>query len=441
MLRQAVYRSLVLFLLFLLPNSAEARVIEQVIVVIDGEPYTLSNVTTYARTKMGREFPSGDLKLINNNDQEILEQFITEKLLEAEVRESGIKVTDADVDQYVGQIKAKNRLSDEDLRTALSREGQTMVSYRVSVKRELEKNEIIDRQVRKKVNITNEDAERYYKLNSKNYRADDRARIRHILLSLSNDAPPDQVRAVMAKGEDLHKRIAAGEDFATLAREFSQGAGQADGGDIGWVKRGTLISGLEEVAFAKLSVGEVSEPFRSSMGVHIVKLEARETGSVLPFTTVARKIKDELYGKALEERFAKWLKTDMRKKHHVDVKLPGVVFKTEDSKEGTVDALMATSTRLNRKEERSFLSYLNPLSYVTKEIEIGDEDPKSPLYGKKIVSLFGIPLFTTESVDNVPDVLSVPAEKSAGGQSGSGQSGGFFSSIIDSLNPFSSKKP
>ena len=54
-----------------------------------------------------------------------------------------------------------------------------------------------------------------------------------------------------------------------------------------------------QVAFDKLSVGQVSTPFQTSMGVHIVKLEARESGTVLPLATVAPKIKEELQSKAL----------------------------------------------------------------------------------------------------------------------------------------------
>jgi hypothetical protein len=80
---------------------------------------------------------------------------------------------------------------------------------------------------------------------------------------------------------------------------------------------------------------------------------------------------------------------------------------------------------------------LNPLSYITKEIDVEDDDPKSPMYGKKIVSVFGVPLFTSEANDDVPDVLSPPAPEKPPEK----PSGGFFSSIIDSLNPFSSKKP
>ena len=432
MLRRMYQTGFLLFCFQLfLAQTAPAKVIEQLIVVIDGEPYTLSNLAAYAKAKMGREFPSGDLKKINDDDREVLEQFITEKLLEAEARESGIKVTEQDVSQYIDEIKKRNRLSDDELKTVLSREGQTLESYRASVKSELEKSEILNRQVRNKVNITNDDVERYYKLNANKFRSEDRVRLRHILLALPQAATREEVQAATEKAMDLYKRIVAGADFAELAREYSQGAGQADGGDIGWVSRGKLVSGIEQVAFEKLSVGQVSTPFQTSMGVHIVKLEARESGTVLPLATVAPKIKEELQSKALEDRFVKWLKTDLRRKHRVDVKIAGVVFKPEDSKEGMVDSLMAKSTRSKKQSERTFLSYLNPLSYIVKEIPMEDEDPKSPMAGKSIVNVFGVPLFAKDTVDDVPDVFA-PAEKSSGGGSSSGQSGGFF----DALNPF-----
>jgi len=425
--------SVFLALLILMPVVVRAKVIEQLIAIIDGEPYTLSNLETYAKTKMNRSFPTGDLAKINPSDREVLEQFLTEKLVESEIREGGIKVGDEDVDQYIEQVKKSNRLSDQDLKTALSREGQTLESYRASVKAELEKNELINRQVRKKVNVTNEDVERYYKLNAKNYRAPDRARIRHILLALPENAPAEKVRSVAEKAEALYKRAKAGEDFGKLAVEFSEGAGKNEGGDIGWVTRGTLIAGIEDVAFQKLSVGEISEPFRTTMGIHIVKLEAREIGTTLPLTSVSGKIKEELYAKAMEERFDKWLKTDLRRKHKVDVKIAGVVFKPEDSKEDTLGSLMASSNRgTTREQSRSFLSYLNPFSYVVKEIPL-DDDPKSPLYGKNVVTVFGQPLFTSEGgADDVPDVLSTQSGKSSDTGSKSGSSGGF----LDSINPF-----
>jgi len=431
--RQAIYKYLILSFLVISPGIASSAVVEQLITVVDGEPYTLSNLNRYANDKLKRNFPSGNLAQINADDRQVLEQFITDKLLEAEVREGGISVSDDDVSRYIDQVKKSNRLSDEDLKVALSREGQTLASYRTSVKAEMEKAEIIDRQVRRKVTITDDDVERYYKQNQKNFRGDQRARIHHILLSLAENAPSDQVQAATAKANDLYKRIKAGADFATLAREYSEGAGRDDGGDIGWFKRGSLLPGLEEVAFEKLAVGGVSEPFLTSMGIHIVKLEAREAGTVLPLSSVAPRIKEELLNKALEERFAKWVKTDLRRKHRVDIKVAGVVFKPEDSKDDTVNALMAKSTRPTRREDRSVLSYLNPFSYIVKETPFEEEDNKSPLAGKSVVSVFGVPLFTTDTVDDAPDILTPPPPPQ--------EKKGVLSTIVDSLNPFSSKKP
>ena len=432
MRRQVIFQALLLSLVLVLPGGATGAVIEQLIAVINGEPYTLSNLNRYAKEKLGRGFPTGDLNQINDSDRQVLEQFVTDKLLEAEVLEAGINISAEEVERYVEQVKKTNRLSDEELKIALSREGQTPASYRATVKAEMEKSEIIDRQVRRKVNITDDDVERYYKLNQKNYRSRERARIRHILLALAEKAPAELVQSAMEKAKELYQRIAAGEDFASLASEYSQGAGRATGGDIGWVNRGTLIAGLEEIAFEKLAVGQVSEPFRTTMGVHIVKLEARETGNTLPLKSVAPKIKEELLNKALEERFARWLKTDMRRKHRVDIKIAGVVFKPEDSKDATMNTLVARSMRPVKREERSVLSYLNPFSYIVKETPFEEEDPKSPLAGRSVVSIFGVPLFTTDTVDDVPDILTPPKQDSGKG---------VFSTIIDSLNPFSSTKP
>ena len=80
MLRQGTKESLLLFFLLIFPYGASAAVIEQLIAVVNGEPYTLSNLTAYAKSKMNRAFPSGDLNQINASDREVLEQFITDKL-------------------------------------------------------------------------------------------------------------------------------------------------------------------------------------------------------------------------------------------------------------------------------------------------------------------------------------------------------------------------
>jgi len=444
MLRQRICYSLILVSALLLfhPFPLAAKVVEQVVVVIDGEPYTLSNFKEYARTKMNRDFPTGDLNRIENEDKEVLEQFITEKLLAEEVKLAGFKVSEEDIDRYIEQIKQRNRIGSEELAEALKREGTTMESYRASIRAELEKNEIINRQVRKRVNIISEDAERYYRLNPKKYTSQEKVQLRHILFSLPAGASPEREKEVTRKALEIRNRAIAGADFAKLAQDYSEGAGASEGGDIGWISRGSLMKEIEEIAFNKLSVGEVSQPVRTSLGLHLIKLEVREAGRLLPFSEVQEKIKDELYAKALDERFQKWLKSDLRKKHRVDVKLPGVVFRPEETKEATVDTLMASRYRRS-KSESGFLSYLNPLSYIVSETPIEGENAEGKLSGQNIVSVFGVPLFKSDSVDDVledalPSLeeINSPSPKSEKAEK-TEESRGFFSSIWKKLNPFS----
>jgi hypothetical protein len=220
-----------------------------------------------------------------------------------------------------------------------------------------------------------------------------------------------------------------------LAQSDSEGAGAAAGGDLGWVEAGQLLTEIERVA-TKLNVGQVSEPVRTSLGIHLIKLEGREQGRALTLEEVRPKIKEELYARALEERFQTLLKSDLRKNHRVDVKIPGVVFRPEEKKDGTVKSLMAASSR--KTPEKSLLSYLNPFSYVfsTAPPEGLEEDADY-----QIVSVFGVPLFKQETTDdNLPENPLATAPESAAPAADKNDSPGFFSSVLKTLNPFSSSR-
>jgi peptidyl-prolyl cis-trans isomerase SurA len=424
---------LALFALLSLPPPASAKVIEQIIVAIDGEPYTLTNLKDYAKSGGGLEFPKGELSPIGEEDKEVLEHFITEKLVAAEIKRLAIKITEQDIDAYIAQIKERNKLSDADIEGTLRREGMSVEKYRDSIRAEIEKNEIINSQVRKKVNITSGDVERYYKLNSKNYMAEEKIHLRHILLALPRDASPEREAEATQRAMEIRRQIQNGQDFAQLARDHSEGAGAAEGGDIGWVGRGSLLKEIEEAA-RQLKPGTVSQPIRTSLGIHLIKLEGMLAAQPLPLSQVEGRIKEELYARALEERFQKWLKGDLRKRHRVDVKLPGVVFRAEESSEDTVSTLMS-SARRGKSSESSFLSYLNPLSYIFSQSPADEDDPES---GTNVVSLFGVPLFTTESDDDVADLPDLTAPDAGGSESPkSEESGGFFPSLWKTVNPFS----
>ncbi len=93
---------------------------------------------------------------------------------------------------------------------------------------------------------------------------------RHILIRTSDEVSVDSARAVVAS---LAARVAAGEDFAELAQEYSEDPGSgARGGDLGTFGRGRMVPQFEEAAFALAAVGDVSGPVESRFGVHLIQL-------------------------------------------------------------------------------------------------------------------------------------------------------------------------
>ncbi len=112
----------------------------------------------------------------------------------------------------------------------------------------------------------------------------------HILLT-SKDGDEEQVKQ---KIQDLKKRIDEGEDFATLAREFSQDPGSAaNGGDLGDVERGLMVKPFEKVLF-EMNEGDVSAPVKTQFGWHIIKLFKISGGETKTFEQAKPEIEQEL---------------------------------------------------------------------------------------------------------------------------------------------------
>lgn len=387
----------------LLPAAASANLVEKVVVVVNGVPHTFSDLKKFTRERLGNDVRLDELTA-GRAPQEWLEEFITNELVQAEVRGTGIRVREEDIDSYIGALREQSRLSPAQFASLLERQGKDMGQYREEVRRQIERDELIRRNVRRRIHITMQDAKRYYEANPTLYRTELRLRLRHLMLSVSAGASTDQEQAVRARAQALRREIVDGADFAALARTHSQGAGASEGGDIGWVKPLDLPDSLAKAA-AALEKGQISPPVRTSLGYHLVKAEEREGGVRLGFEAVSEQVRNELYTKTLRERFAKWLKTDLRKKHRVEVKLSEYDFEAQEAERGTVGSLMVTAAPPER--EKGFWDYLNPMTYIYDEEHIPDP---SGVSDRKRVKLFGIPLFTTESGDD-PDVpLNEPIE-------------------------------
>jgi hypothetical protein len=104
-----------------------------------------------------------------------------------------------------------------------------------------------------------------------------RVRARHILLRYPDDASQAQRDELREQAEELRQRAVEGEDFSELARRYSEDPGSAPrGGDLGWFEPGAMVQPFEEAAF-RLQPGEVSPVTETLFGLHIIKVDERET--------------------------------------------------------------------------------------------------------------------------------------------------------------------
>lgn len=296
-------------------TTLHAEVVNRIVASVDGDPITLYELNQY-EAKQRTLMPNAELP----GQREVLQGLITEKLLAKEIAAKGIQVRDEDIDRYIDHIKQANHVDDEQLKEVLKRQGLDYAKYRDQIRQEIEKVQLMNREIRSKVNVSPEDVQRYYEAHKTQYERPARVKVRQIMLRLSPSAPDEIVQAVMQRIEDLRAKVLKGEDFAKVAKENSEGPAAADGGDLGEIEPSKVLPEFE-AALSKMKEGEVSEPIRTKMGLHLLKLEKRIAADFQAESELAADIKEKLYNDALEERYKRWLLEDIQKHHYIEIKL------------------------------------------------------------------------------------------------------------------------
>ena len=146
-----------------------------------------------------------------------------------------------------------------------------------------------------KIEISDEEIEEYYNEYAEEFWEPEKVRARHILVRVDVGAKPEDKEQARKKAEGILAKVKAGEDFAELAKEFSEDKGSAkEGGDLGFFPRGQMVKPFEVAAFS-LEPGAVSELVETNFGFHIIKVEEKSREGTKPLEEVKDGIRQGLF--------------------------------------------------------------------------------------------------------------------------------------------------
>jgi parvulin-like peptidyl-prolyl isomerase len=249
----------------------------------------------------------------------VLEKLIEEKLLDQEVKKSGVKVSSKEIEATVEDIKRRNAVTQEGLEKALTAEGLTLETYKKQIEKNLQRQRLIHWEVKVEAKAGEKELREFYQENIVRYRTNETYRPGQILFVVPKEATPEEIREIRKKCQKVLEKIKKGEDFGEMAVLYSEDTSNRDHGDLGYFKKGELLPAFEREAL-RLKVGEVSGIVRTEFGFHIIKLLDRKGVDPLPFEEVVEKVKADYYDSEMQKAFRQYLST-LKEKAVIEIKL------------------------------------------------------------------------------------------------------------------------
>lgn len=300
---------ILLVTVFLVAGS-KAEVVDWTFITIDNQAVPYGEfVRTYNELKASVA-RANDPSLRSIEATNVFDLLINSKILNLEARKKEIDVNEKDVDQRIEGIKKNNSWNDEIFKQVLKQQGMTEKELRKNIREQIRNERLQDLEIRHKVRSpSDEEMRKFYNENKSEMKTPEKYLASHILLpAMQETASLSDQLALKKKITDAHAKVKAGENFATVAKQYSTDeASLANGGSLGWVERGMMVPEFEDALF-KMKKGDVSDPFPSRYGIHIIKVFDVKKPEPISFEEAKQAIKPRLMQKTLETEFMNYVR-------------------------------------------------------------------------------------------------------------------------------------
>jgi parvulin-like peptidyl-prolyl isomerase len=296
-----------------------AEVIEQVLVKVNGEIFTKTDLENRQIARI-REIQGQRVDLSTDNQElrklldqltpSILVDAVDEMLVVQRGKELGYTLADDQFQSVLQNIRTQNKLEDdEQFEAALKQEGLTLADLRRNLERQMIWQRVQQNEVVNRVALTEEESRAYYDSHLSEFTTPATVTLREILIA----TPADSRGVNVAADEDAQERISAirlralkGENFEMLATELSDSPSRANGGLVGPIRLADLSADLRKI-IEEMKVGDVSQPLRTPRGYQLLKLESSTPEETTPFEEAREQIAEGVLTGKREREFFRYL--------------------------------------------------------------------------------------------------------------------------------------
>ena len=242
-------------------------------------------------TLLPKDITADDHRYISRLEDEVLDQMITDKIMQLRAKELKISVEASELDDRISEIRKDYG---EDFVNLLAQQNIRYEQWREEIKKELLIQKLVAVDVNSRIKVSDDEAEDYYNENRDKYRQGAQVRAAQIV-----------VRDAEAAKEIL-ARLNSGENFATLAARHSISPEASSGGDLGYLTRDEMPEPLDSVIF-KLPLNKISSVVQSPYGFHVFKIMDIQQAKTKSFAEAKDEIIAEIRARKEEAAFANWL--------------------------------------------------------------------------------------------------------------------------------------
>jgi parvulin-like peptidyl-prolyl isomerase len=298
-----------------------AEIIEQVLVKVNGEIFTKTDLETRQIARLREQGQRIDLKsnagnaelqkLLDQITPQIMVDAVNEMLVVQRGKELGYKLGDDQFKSVVDSIRKENKLdTDEQFQAALKAENVTMADLRKNIERNMIFSRVQQNEVISKIAMTDEEARAYYDSHLQEFTTPPTVTLREILVAVPTDARGTNVAAddeARAKAEAIRMRVLSeGANFEQIAAEVSDAPSRTNGGLVGRLNLGDLSAEFRTIIEA-MKVGDVTDVLHTTRGYQILKLDASTPGVTQPFEQAKERISERVFTDKRQQEFDKYL--------------------------------------------------------------------------------------------------------------------------------------